>query len=326
MKEQLWKWIKRYGVTVWLTVAAIALLVSVSYAAYINLDIAKWVVSTGSGANSVRFSSNYLYAVNSDETSYSTRKITPKTENDTAKFTVEVCNYIYGNPTAVNGKDITYTLTARLVPVGETLPDGITGITVNGTQFDASGTWTSENKKMNAKTATTDRYQFSMPESMKDLVSIEIVAEPDEASYSATNQKKLAAKIVFKDASLTNNWDGKFIDESDGRQPTDYDGFNYEISGSGKGTVTLKIMNPEVLEISPWFGAGVNQGNNSWVITVGDDGQPTAYMTQFYIKDREAFKAVFKDGEDPWKQLDNLVVVHFTPSNSSAEESTEAAG
>ena len=183
MKEQLWKWIKRYGVTVWLTVAAIALLVSVSYAAYINLDIAKWVVSTGSGANSVRFSSNYLYAVNSDETSYSTRKITPKTENDTAKFTVEVCNYIYGNPTAVNGKDITYTLTARLVPVGETLPDGITGITVNETQFDASGTWTSENKKMNAKTATTDRYQFSMPESMKDLVSIEIVAAADEACY-----------------------------------------------------------------------------------------------------------------------------------------------
>lgn len=323
MKEQLWKWIKRYGVTVWLTVAAIALLVSVSYAAYINLDIAKWVVSTGSGANSVRFSSNYLYAVNSDETSYSTRKITPKTENDTAKFTVEVCNYIYGNPTAVNGKDITYTLTARLVPVGETLPDGITGITVNETQFDASGTWTSENKKMNAKTATTDRYQFSMPESMKNLVSIEIVAEPDEASYSATNQKKLAAKIVFKDASLTNNWDGKFIDESEGRQPTDYDGFNYEISGSGKGTVTITW--DDILEISHWFGQGTVKGN-SCTFEVGGENAPTAYMTQFYIKDREAFETVFQDGEDPWKQLDNLVVVHFTPSNSSAEESTEAAG
>lgn len=323
MKEQLWKWIKRYGVTVWLTVAAIALLVSVSYAAYINLDIAKWVVSTGSGANSVRFSSNYLYAVNSDETSYSTRKITPKTENDTAKFTVEVCNYIYGNPTAVNGKNITYRLTARLVPVGETLPDGITGITVNGTQFDASGTWTSENKKMNAKTATTDRYQFSMPESMKDLVSIEIVAEPDEASYSATNQKKLAAKIVFKDASLTNNWDGKFIDESEGRQPTDYDGFNYEISGSGKGTVTITW--DDILEISHWFGQGTVK-DNSCTFEVGGENAPTAYMTQFYIKDREAFETVFQDGEDPWKQLDNLVVVHFTPSNSSAEESTEAAG
>lgn len=323
MKEQLWKWIKRYGVTVWLAVAAIALLVSVSYAAYINLDIAKWVVSTGSGANSVRFSSNYLYAVNSDETSYSTRKITPKTENDTAKFTVEVCNYIYGNPTAVNGKNITYRLTARLVPVGETLPDGITGITVNGTQFDASGTWTSENKKMNAKTATTDRYQFSMPESMKNLVSIEIVAEPDEASYSATNQKKLAANIVFKDASLTNNWDGKFIDESEGRQPTEYDGFNYEISGSGKGTVTITWN--EALEISYWFDQGT-VNDNSCKFDVGSDGQPTAYMTQFYIKDREKFEAVFKDGEDPWKQLDNLVNVTFEASNSSTEESTEAAG
>ena len=46
MKDQIWKWIKRYGVTVWLTVAAIALLVSVSYAAYINLDLAITAANT----------------------------------------------------------------------------------------------------------------------------------------------------------------------------------------------------------------------------------------------------------------------------------------
>lgn len=330
MKEKLWKWIKRYGVTVWLVTAAIALLVSVSYAAYINLDIAKWVVSTGSGGNSVRFSSNYLYAVDANEENYSTRRITPKTEtaeNGTAvsKFTVEVCNYIYGNTAAVNSKDIGYTLKATLLPIGGgALPTGVERITVNETAFNANGEL-SIPTQLPAKEPTSHKYLFTIPEDLAEQVSIEIVAEPQsDTDYLATNQKKLAAEITFRDASVADNWRGKFVDKRGDRSPTQYDGFNYEISGSGKGTVTV-TWNESILEISHWLNAEEVNGK-SWVIEVGGEGKPTAYMTQFYIKDREKFEAEFKSGEDPWKKLDSLVQVTFTPSTSGAGENTGTAG
>lgn len=329
MKEKLWKWIKRYGVTVWLVTAAIALLVSVSYAAYINLDIAKWVVSTGSGGNSVRFSSNYLYAVDANEENYSTRRITPKTEtaedgSTVSKFTVEVCNYIYGNLAAVNSKDIAYTLKATLLPIDGTLPEGIQNIAVNGTPFNANGEL-SIPAQLPAKNATSHNYSFSIPSDLAEKISIEIVAEPQsDTDYLATNQKKLAAEITFRDASVADNWRGKFIDQRDGRLPTQYDGFNYEISGSGQGIVTV-TWNESILEISHWLNAEEVNGK-SWVIEVGGEGKPTAYMTQFYIKDREKFEAEFKSGEDPWKKLDSLVQVTFTPSTSGAGENTGTAG
>ena len=329
MKEKLWKWIKRYGVTVWLVTAAIALLASVSYAAYITLDISKHVVSTGSGGNSVRFSSNYLYAVDANEENYSTRRITPKTEtaedgSTVSKFTVEVCNYIYGNLAAVNSRNIAYNLKATLLPIDGTLPEGIQNIAVNGTLFNANGELSIPNR-LPAKNATSHNYSFSIPSDLAEKISIEIVAEPQsDTDYLATNQKKLAAEITFRDASVADNWRGKFIDQRGVRLPTQYDGFNYEISGSGKGTVTV-TWNESILEISHWLNAEEVNGK-SWVIEVGGEGKPTAYMTQFYIKDREKFEAEFKSGEDPWKKLDSLVQVTFTPSTSGAGGNTGTAG
>lgn len=329
MKEKLWKWIKRYGVTVWLVTAAIALLVSVSYAAYINLDIAKWVVSTGSGGNSVRFSSNYLYAVDANEENYSTRRITPKTEtaedgSTVSKFTVEVCNYIYGNLAAVNSRNIAYNLKATLLPIDGTLPEDIQNITVNETLFDTNGEL-SISAQLPAKNATSHNYSFSIPSDLAEKISIEIVAEPQsDTDYLATNQKKLAAEITFRDASVADNWRGKFIDQRGVRLPTQYDGFNYEISGNGEGIVTV-TWNESILEISHWLNAEEVNGK-SWVIEVGGEGKPTAYMTQFYIKDREKFEAEFKSGEDPWKKLESLVQVTFTPSTSGAGENTGTAG
>lgn len=164
-----------------------------------------------------------------------------------------------------------------------------------------------------------------------DKVSIKIAAVPnDDTDYLATNQKKLAAEITFRDVSLTDNWSGKFIDEKSERTPIKYDGFNYEISGSGEGTVTITINAPEALEFSPWMTAnGWTQkaDNNSWGREVGGDDQPTAYMTQFYIKNREAFAALFKDedtGEDlnwadAWKKLETLVTVDFEEAPKSTE-------
>lgn len=331
MKEKLLRWLKRYGVTVWLVTAAIALLASVSYAAYITLDISKHVVSTGSGGNIVRFSSNYLYVTDIGG-SYGTRKVTTMHDNvsNTDNFTVEVCNYIYGNTAAVNSNDITYSLVAELVYTGAARPEGITIRPVGGEPVSfVNGSLTIPGRMLPAGIATADKFVCSIPGGMKDQISIKIAAIPDdEASISATKQKKLAAEIVFKNASLTNNWDGEFIDSKTGLTPMQYDGFNYEISGNGEGTVTI-TWNENILEISPWFtpdGVAGTKNGNSYIFPVGGDNRSAAYMTQFYIKDRTLFEAEFdglQSAAAMWEKLESLVTVSFEKDTTGT---TEAAG
>lgn len=327
MKEKLLKWLKRYGVTVWLVTAAIALLASVSYAAYITLDISKHVVSTGSGGNIVRFSSNYLYVTDIGG-SYGTRKVTTMHDNvsNTDNFTVEVCNYIYGNTAAVNSNDINYSLVAELVYTGAARPGGITIRHVGGEPVSfVNGSLTIPGRMLPAGVATADKFVCSIPGGMKDQISIKIAAIPDdEASLSATKQKKLAAEIVFKNASLTNNWGGEFIDSKTGLTPMQYDGFNYEISGNGEGTVTI-TWNKNILEISPWFNPEATKTDHSRSFRVGADNQPSAYMTQFYIKDRTLFEAEFDGLESAamWEKLESLVTVSFEKDTTGT---TEAAG
>ena len=326
MKEKLWKWIKRYGVTVWLGTAAIALLASVSYAAYITLDISKHVVSTGSGGNIVRFSSNYLYVTDIGG-SYGTRKVTTMHDNEgnTDNFTFEVCNYIYGNTAAVNSNDITYSLVAELVYTGAARPEGITIRPVSGEPVSfVNGSLTISDQRLPAGVATADKFVCSIPGGMKDQISIKIAAIPDENSLPATKQKKLAAEIVFKNASLTNNWGGEFIDSKTGLTPMQYDGFNYEISGNGEGTVTI-TWNENILEISPWFNPEATKTDHSRSFRVGADNQPSAYMTQFYIKDRTSFEAEFDGLQSTamWEKLESLVTVSFEKNTTGT---TEAAG
>ena len=102
MKEQFLKWIKRYGVTMWLIAAILALAASVSYAAYVNQDIKKFVLMTGKG-NQAFFSSNYLYLTDIKGTNYRSRRI-PSTQdaNNYYTFPVKICNHVYGNEEMVN--------------------------------------------------------------------------------------------------------------------------------------------------------------------------------------------------------------------------------
>ena len=136
MRKQILKWIKRYGITVWLLVAALALAVTVSYAAYVNREINKFVLATGKG-NQAFFSSNCLYLVDAKETQYRNRRISPTQaqQQKMLTFPVIICNYVYGNDQLVNLDDITYSFTVKLYPNGGSeLPSGVEQIyvTVDG--------------------------------------------------------------------------------------------------------------------------------------------------------------------------------------------------
>lgn len=320
MRKQILKWIKRYGITVWLLVAALALAVTVSYAAYVNREINKFVLATGKG-NQAFFSSNCLYLVDAKETQYRNRRISPTQaqQQKMLTFPVIICNYVYGNDQLVNLDDITYSFAVKLYPNGGSeLPSGVEQIyvTVDGAgnqNLNAAGSLEISWQKLLGGTANSHEYEIVIPEELKDKVLFEITATPNDASLSATNNQKLAAMITIADKTVTHGWSGRFLDDS-GYNPSGYSGYNYEISGTGEGTITLS-WDPS-LEISQWFliDNGLTQSTNSdgyYEVRFGVGGKdgsgterPSAYQLQFYL-------ATKPDGTLTWSQMNTKVKVQF---------------
>ena len=300
--KKIQKWIKQYrGAAVLLGLGVLTLIIYGSFAAYTSFNSVKRVVSTGTQSDTM-FGSNYLSLLNLSDTNYPVKRIS-LSDDVNCTFTVLVGNYVWGDESLYNPKDITYTVTAKLLSMdGGDLSADYSLIKINGTPFGDAGELTSKNQKLPTGKAATNEYKFEIPGSLKDKVKIQIVAEPDASSKEAVNNQKLAAILSFSGYEAVKNWTGHFLD-SKNKNPDQYDAFNYEISGNGSGSVT--VFWEDSLQLSKWTTGG-KQVNNSYTFTV--DGSTTAVQFQFY---RNPEKVSDLDGKD-WKDLEELVKVSFT--------------
>lgn len=284
-----------------LGLGVLTLIIYGSFAAYTSFNSVKRVVSTGTQSDTM-FGSNYLSLLNLSDTNYPVKRIS-LSDDVNCTFTVLVGNYVWGDESLYNPKDITYTVTAKLLSMdGGDLSVDYSSIKINGTPFGDAGELTSKNQKLPTGKAATNEYKFEIPGSLKDKVKIQIVAEPDASSKEAVNNQKLAAILSFSGYEAVKNWTGHFLD-SKNKNPDQYDAFNYEISGNGSGSVT--VFWEDSLQLSKWTTGG-KQVNNSYTFTV--DGSTTAVQFQFY---RNPEKVSDLDGKD-WKYLEELVKVSFT--------------
>ena len=113
MKKKTGKWIRHGRLAGMLFIlATLALAVYGSFAAYTSFNSVRRVVSTGTQSDTM-FSSNYLSLLNLSDTTYPTKRIS-LAGDDTSTFTVLVCNYVWGDESLYNPKDITYTVTMEL--------------------------------------------------------------------------------------------------------------------------------------------------------------------------------------------------------------------
>ncbi len=284
-----------------LGLGVLTLIIYGSFAAYTSFNSVKRVVSTGTQSDTM-FGSNYLSPLNLSDTNYPVKRIS-LSDDMNCTFTVLVGNYVWGDESLYNPKDITYTVTAKLLSMdGGDLSADYSSIKMNGTPFYDAGELTRKNQKLPTGKAATNEYKFEIPGILKDKVKIQIVAEPDASSKEAVNNQKLAAILSFSGYEAVKNWTGHFLD-SKNKNPDQYDAFNYEISGNGSGSVT--VVWEDSLQLSKWTTGG-KQVNNSYTFTV--DGSTTAVQFQFY---RNPEKVSDLDGKD-WKGLEDLVKVSFT--------------
>ena len=310
------KWIRQSkAAAVLLLAGAMLLAVYGSFAAYTNFNSVKRVVSTGTQSDTM-FGSNYLSLMNLSDTSIPVKRISLAENDVDYTFTVQVCNYVWGDPTLYNPKGITYKVTAKLISMdGGKLPDNCTGIEMGGHAFDAGGALTLDNQSLATGSAQTQSYSIVIPKELKDKIKIQIEAEPESISADAVNNQKLGAILSFADYEVTKNWTGHFIDSKEkGKTPEQYDAYNYEISGNGAGTV--KVTWPDSLLLSEWVikdGKQVEKGKNntsSYTFTV--DGSTTAVQFQFY-KNPVKLNAL----EKTWDALESSVTVTFIESQAA---------
>ena len=115
------------------------LVVGGSFAAYTNFQS----VSTGTQSDTM-FGSNYLSLISLTDENPPVKRISLAESDNYYTITVIVCNYVWGDETLYNPKNITYTVSAVLTATdgGENLPGGITDITMSGKKFNADGTCT----------------------------------------------------------------------------------------------------------------------------------------------------------------------------------------
>lgn len=310
------KWIRQSkAAAILLLVGAMLLAIYGSFAAYTNFNSVKRVVSTGTQSDTM-FGSNYLSLMGINDTNIPVKRISLAESNDTYKFTVQVCNYVWGDESLYNPRPITYTMEAELISMdGGSLPEGCTGIKMGGTPFDTDGKCNLVNQTLATGDVNTNEYKIEIPASLKDKIKIKIIAVPEQYSEEAVNFQKLAAILSFADYEVNKNWTGHFIDSKEkDKTPEQYDAYNYEISGNGAGTVTVTW--PDSLLLSEWVikdGKKVEKGENntsSYTFTV--DGSTTAVQFQFYKNPAKLYAL-----EKTWDALEGSVTVTFIESQAA---------
>lgn len=272
------------------------------YAAYTNQGSVKRVVST-QGMNGTPFSSNYLNLTPHTESSYSIKNITFPENAARVSFEINVCNYVHNNPSKYNENTINYTFSLTLLNADDISLEGLS-VTCEGNSYSFNnGVCSIANQTLKGKLKSVNTYKITVPKSFLDTVKIEAVAIPDSASYQFTGNYKLGRRFAFTDKiESTNTWSGSFAETT----TEGYDGFNYILSGNGKGNITITW--DANLEINNIFlqENGITADGNSITLSINSD-EKNRYDIQFYKTENGLYPDI--------DTVNRYVSISFTETN-----------
>ena len=266
MKDQFIKKLKRSWLAIWIAFAAAALSTIGVLAAYTSVSSVKRVVSTQKGAGML-FSSNYLTIDENDLP----RMITFSSMENSPCVTVNVCNY----PQTMikhNDKDITYTMTVELVDSnGNAVTSADYSVEYNGEKKTFESNSKIEFSLLKLMADDFNKHEFVLTFDKSQLTKSDIYMKVTATPTNQAELKPLSAKlgVIYINDNTSATWTGTFIDNA--TSPKDLDGFNYRLSGSGEGTVTL-TWNTNYVDISPWF-------KNTYKLTISKDSSGIATAT-----------------------------------------------
>ena len=298
---------KKLVILILLMLTCLALAVTGSVAAYNKTSFVKRVITTKSGSNELRFSSNYLSRMGRDSTDYQEKVI--RISGAGLSVGVTVCNYPQSDITKFSNSEIKFKLKVELrAPDGKTVTDKDTQskITISTTsldKFDSEKEYSLPGGKSSMKLFN---FVCTDASNLKDY-SLRIDAIPTD-----TGMDKLGADLKLTSGeAMETAWSGEFSHDNND-DPKKLDAFNYVISGSAEGTVSLEIKGPIQISQFSLDELGLSGATSPISFPVGGEGKPTSYRLQFYrtgaIPNTEAWPTVEGD--------EGYIKFNFTPKSS----------
>lgn len=315
------KW-KRIAVAV-ICLIGLLTLAGGSFAAYTSQAFQRGV-ARNRDSETVSFTSNYLqscaWSKTPDSTLFAGRTVlfseTEKKSSSLLSIDLYVYNYANGNTNLISQKDITYDLTVTFSngkgsSSDYTVQDSDRAVS-SGAKRDTEGsnaiTYTIKNKTLRGRAANYHKYTLTFRGDDLDTLKITAIATPQNAS--TTNNQMLAAIIAPCTGATTQTFraTGEFVDKS--ASPTEYMGFNYEISiSSGRSDNATIKWDPAVVEIDRFF--LVNLGKNdteinailkagSLTLSINQENGTDDYLIPFYIKDKTKIS-------DNWDAMEKVI-------------------
>ena len=241
------KGFKKHWIKIWLIVAAVSLSIVSTYAIYTRVTVAKRVVSTQAGAESL-FSSDYMSQKGMTTT------VSKNDSSEDAQVEMHVFNYAYPKESVYRNSLTQYDLTATIGTLDANgafteLADtaGLTGRTYSIT-YNKNSVSFSFNAANGTKHTFTD-CSILGENANEDLFTL--VFDKSELGENANNYCiKLEAEPYDNDLpkltgyvkvrysrSASNGWRGE-VETLDASK--DYDGFNYYLEGNGTGMLTFR--------------------------------------------------------------------------------------
>ena len=282
------KLLKQQWILIWMVISLVGLFALIAYASYEeNNNKIKRVVAPAADIGRL-FTSNYLTVSGGVKSVY-------YQENDSSPFTfpVEVRSFNPSDPNTKYQGTISYSLTASLAHMS--------GESYSADELDGTNMWNTKNMSITISKGT-DKITLSggtITESLGTGTKYELTNEHDKDTWTVsfnniplnsdygvtiiafpTNQdlEKISQTLCVSSVPViyTEGWNCEIVDDTN-RDISNYDAFNYTITGTGKKTLKFSY-DSSVFEINPSFYSFVSEasvGVYSGSTATGRDGWKT---------------------------------------------------
>lgn len=259
---------KRLGLSLILLLAALAAAAGVTYAIYTS-QVYQRAVVRNRDTEDIRFSSDKLYRVVSDDTTAKKYYCPMSQGQKTMSFTV--CNYDQSKKTVVNQHRLEYDIKIQV-------NNGTDGFeyTINDSTVYNGQTWTQSGALAGGR-RSMDTYTIKFSEDDYNRVEVTVTVTPKDPSL--TKNTKLYGTLIPIEYATTQGvkLSSEFSDSANA-EIKDVDAYNYSVSISGGEDDVVIAWDHSQLDIDPFFLGKMKKPDGSNYVTNGNISTLTIHM------------------------------------------------
>lgn len=324
MKKLFGNALNRRLALIMIAIVMLLLAIGTTFAAYTYSQHAQRTVAPYESGE--MFSSNYLRTDSGEVKTIFVNSIDEHASNPSTLLTI--CNYPQGKQNQFNNVTINYHLKMELVKknnsnvyvnvsendtLDATYEATLGDLAVNNSSLIAQ-TATDSPETLNGGAAHSNVFTLLLSKSFASNsdIAVRITAKSTDQTLP---ELSCIFNVVYRSGNATANWTGEFF-EAGNILPYKYDGYNYIVSGFGRGTCTITWDSSKVelsyISISEINGTNYTNDNGIKSISFAvNSNTATRHELQFYKVNIDS--SVAWTGNN--NSMEQIIALHFTETN-----------